>query len=232
MRMIHTRITVLLAAMLCMAIALLSWRAYEIHRRSKAPTINKRPIVVIDAGHGTFTDIGLLDYGATRHGIREADVVFEIARCLHKKLECNGWIAVTTRDGEFTPLSLIERSMLASYLGADAFISIHTNSFRTRHPSGLSVHYWSEESKQLAELIQTILSTKLGMKDRGVVKHPFTVLVWASVPAVLIELGFISNPQEATRLANPQFHRKAADAIAQALTLWIHSRCDEDTTCF
>lgn len=196
------------------------------------PTGDKRPIAIIDAGHGAFTEDGLLDYGAERYGIREADITVQVAKYLRESLECDGWIAITTRDGEFTPLSLVERSRLASHIGADVFVSIHTNSFRNPHSSGLSVHYWSDESEQLAQLMQVTLCKRLGMRNRGIVKQPFTVLVWASTPAVLIELGFISNPKEAQRLASEAFQRKAANAIAEALTLWIRSRCEENLPCF
>ncbi len=231
MKTIRIHITALLIALTCLGISFVSWRAHN-HYRIKAPSVSRRPIAVIDAGHGAFTDWGLLDYGATHYGIREADVTIQVTNRLCESLESNGWIAVTTRDGEFTPLNLIERSRLASHIGADVFVSIHTNSFRSPHPNGLSVHYWGDESEQLAQMMQAILCKRLGMKDRGIVKQPLTALVWASTPAVLVELGFISNPKEAQRLANETFQRKAANAIAEALTLWIRSKCNESQPCF
>lgn len=225
-------IILILLTVVCITVALHSWNAFKAAHRNTLQRSPKRLVAVIDAGHGAFTKWGLLDYGATYFGIKEADVTIEIAKRLQDKLEKQGWIAVTTRDGEFTPFGLIDRAELSSIVGANVFVSIHTNSSRDRHPNGLSVHYWNEGSKHLANLMQTILLKKLGMKDRGIVKQPLTVLVWATIPAVLIELGFISNPSEARCLSNPQFQEKAANAIAEALTLWACSQCEEETPCF
>jgi len=85
------------------------------------------------------------------------------------------------------------------------------------------VFYWRPEDKQLAELIQNRLSEKLGLRNRGIKAESFAVLFWSSVPAVLIELAFISNRHEARRLSNPQFREKAAKVLANVLDEW-HSQ--------
>lgn len=223
---------ILSMAILFSSCTLIVWNLFKLYHPARFENnLRRRFIAIIDAGHGTFTQYGLLDEGATHYGVKEADVVIAIAKKLQEELERRDWIAVTTRDGDFTPLGLVERARLPSLVNADVFVSIHLNSYRNNKPHGLSVHYWNEESRPLAELMQTRLCKALRMKDRGVVKQPLTVLTWASVPAILIELGFISNPMELRRLTNPKFHDKAAKAIADTLTMWACGKCDETTPC-
>jgi len=223
---------ILIVALLFSSCAFIVWSFFKFHHPTRFDNnLGRHFIAIIDAGHGAFTHFGLFDEGATRYGVKEADVAIAIAKKLQKELEKRGWIAITTRDGDFTPFGLIERARLSSLVNADVFVSIHLNSYRNSKPHGLSVHYWSEESRPLAKLMQTRLCRTLGLKDRGVVRQPLTVLTWASVPAILIELGFISNPAEVRRLTNTKFQDKAAKAMADTLTMWACGRCDESTPC-
>ncbi len=210
------RITFL--AILFVVIALLT---VVIFRHRISPTFVKdRPVAVIDAGHGAFTSLGVIDVGTSHYGLNEADIVLDIALRTQKHLESRGWVAVTTRDGDWTPFNLAQRSTFAGALKADVFISLHLNSHTSRRAHGLIVFYWRPEDKSLAELLQKRLSERLSLRDRGTNTAPFSVLVWSPVPAVLIELGFLSNRREAMRLSNPQFREKAAIAIAEVLCEW------------
>ncbi|MCU0231900.1 MAG: N-acetylmuramoyl-L-alanine amidase [Acidobacteria bacterium] len=74
-----------------------------------------------------------------------------------------------------------------------------------------------EQSAQLAEIVQRELNGALGITDRGVRQAPFRVLVGATMPAVLVELGFLTNPDEEKRLADGEYRRKLAEALAAAL---------------
>lgn len=76
----------------------------------------------------------------------------------------------------------------------------------------------------MAELIQNRLSERLGLRNRGAKTAPLAVLVDSSVPAVLIELAFLSNRYEAQRLSNPQFREKAAKALAEVLEEWYRQK--------
>lgn len=73
------------------------------------------------------------------------------------------------------------------------------------------------ESQQLAKLIQEELNTTLGLKDRGVKQAPFTVLMGAAMPAVLVELGFLSNPEEEASLQDPTHRAELVEAIVRAV---------------
>jgi len=195
-----------------------------LRHRSEPQFVKDRPVAVIDAGHGAFTSSGIIDVGASHYGLNEADIVLDIALRTQKHLEALGWVAVTTRDGDWTPFSLTQRATFAETVQADVFVSLHLNSHYSRQPHGLTVFYWRPEDKPLAELLQKRLSERLGLRDRGTETANFTVLVWSPVPAVLIELGFLSNRREAMRLNNPQFREKAASALAEALNEWVALR--------
>jgi N-acetylmuramoyl-L-alanine amidase len=73
------------------------------------------------------------------------------------------------------------------------------------------------ESQQLAKLVQEELNSALGLRDRGVKQAPFTVLMGAAMPAVLVELGFLSNPEEEERLADPAHQTALTDALVRAI---------------
>src|SRR4029453_12784640 len=73
------------------------------------------------------------------------------------------------------------------------------------------------ESSRLAEAVQTELNTATGVRDRGVRQAPFRVLMGATMPAILIEAGFISNPEEEARLKDAAYKDKVVDAIARAV---------------
>ncbi len=73
------------------------------------------------------------------------------------------------------------------------------------------------ESQRLANLIQGELNEELQLKDRGVKQAPFRVLVGATMPAVLVELGFISNPDEEKKLQDPAYRGQLVDALARAI---------------
>ncbi|MBP1611612.1 MAG: putative N-acetylmuramoyl-L-alanine amidase [Acidobacteria bacterium] len=74
-----------------------------------------------------------------------------------------------------------------------------------------------EQSSRLAEIVQRELNGALGITDRGVRQAPFRVLVGATMPAVLVELGFLTNPEEEKRLADGEYRRKLSEALAAAL---------------
>jgi N-acetylmuramoyl-L-alanine amidase len=74
-----------------------------------------------------------------------------------------------------------------------------------------------QESATLAEEVQERLASDLGMENRGVKQAGFRVLVGAFMPAILVELGFVTNQQDAAKLSDPEFHTRAAEAMAEAI---------------
>ena len=76
---------------------------------------------------------------------------------------------------------------------------------------------WLAESQLVAEQIQAEFNKALGIPDRGVKQAPFRVLVGATMPAVLVEIGFISNPEEERRLRDPAFLQDMVNALVRAI---------------
>jgi N-acetylmuramoyl-L-alanine amidase len=81
----------------------------------------------------------------------------------------------------------------------------------------LAQSHFLEQSQRLATLIQGELNTALELRDRGVKQAPFLVLMGAAMPAVLVEVGFISNPEEERRLQDPAYRAELADALVRAI---------------
>ena len=74
-----------------------------------------------------------------------------------------------------------------------------------------------QESATLAEEVQERLAADLGLVNRGVKQAGFRVLVGAFMPAILVELGFVTNRRDAAKLSDPGFHESAAEALAEAI---------------
>ncbi|WP_328793830.1 N-acetylmuramoyl-L-alanine amidase [Heliomicrobium undosum] len=178
--------------------------------------------VIIDPGHGGF-DPGAL--GPT--GLREADVNLAVAKRVANLLSPSVQ-AVLTRDGDTSPgtdvnTDLQARATIANGAGADYFVSIHCNAADSPAANGTEVYCYKFGGKgeQLARAIAGFLVPALGLRDRGVKEANFYVLRRTVMPAVLIELAFITNTVEESLLRSPLFQAKAAEAIAQGIRAFL-----------
>jgi len=179
-------------------------------------------LVVVDPGHGG-ADPGAV--GAT--GLEEAQVVLAVCRRVEQYLKRLGYRVLMTRtDGR--GLALAERAVMANRAGADTFISVHANAAGDRRAQGLEVWHLrpSDRRGQIAGAMALCLLRWLlvatGRRDRGLkfTEDPvreFTVLRSTRMPAVLVELAFLSNPAEAYLLAQEWFQEKAALGIAAGI---------------
>src|SRR5690606_8345479 len=127
-------------------------------------------------------------------------------------------VVMTRHDDTFLELS--ERVAVAHRHNADVFISIHSNA-ATPTANGTetlwnSTHA-SSDSKKLAEEIQKELIKKLKTRDRGAKEGNFHVIRNTRMPSVLVEVGFVTNAEEAKKLASPSFREDAAEAIFQGI---------------
>lgn len=170
--------------------------------------------IVIDAGHGGK------DPGAMANGLKEKEIILDVSLRVKKLLENAGVEVIMSRTND-TFLELAERVELANKLKADAFVSIHANATGNESVNGTETFwnatYSGEESKKLAQYIQNQLLEKLGTYDRRVKEANFYVIRNTRMPSVLVELGFMTNKQEAERLATNEFRQKSADAIFQGI---------------
>ena len=165
--------------------------------------------VYIDQGHNPR------DYntGAEGNGYFEQDITYEVGRLLYEYLDSNP--EFTPRLSRPTPDTVLGTSNASSVTsrvneanswGADIFVSIHTNASVNPSANGAEALIYSTSSTEaynLAEDIITNLTEVTGLRNRGVIERPgLYVLRRTAMPAVLVELGFITNPEEAELMAN------------------------------
>ena len=178
-------------------------------------------IVVVDPGHGG-SDPGAI--GIT--GLQEKVVNLAVAKELIPLLEKGGAIVITTRSGDHS-VSNSRRVEIVNDSGADVYISIHANAFSNSESNGTETHYCSKNkstssaSRFLAHQLQREVVSVLNIRDRGVKDNNFYVLTNAKMPAALIELGFLTNPDEEKLLSKPETYSKAAQAIYDGLEAYF-----------
>jgi N-acetylmuramoyl-L-alanine amidase len=176
--------------------------------------------VVLDAGHGGS------DPGAQRGDIQEKEITLQIAARVKKLLETGGVKVVMTR-GEDTAVTLEDRVVLTNNVQPDAFLSVHINSLETNSTiHGIETYYQTDQSRPLAQLIHAQLVGKLEAPDRNIRKARFYVINHTPVPAVLAEVGFISNKEERTKLISTDYQNQVANALAQGVILYLSQRND------
>jgi N-acetylmuramoyl-L-alanine amidase len=175
--------------------------------------------VTLDPGHGGS------DHGTTgRKGTREKDVTLAIASRVARMMEAGGMSVQMTRMKDLEIL-LRPRVEMANRNDADVFVSIHANSFGRQHGvNGIETYYFSDESYPLAKSIHKSLLRSLGRPDRGVRKNNFYVVHHTKMPAALIEIGYLSNPEEEALLASPAYQEKAAQAIYAGIREFMAAR--------
>lgn len=180
------------------------------------PTVPNGQIkVIVDPGHGG-EDSGALGLG----GLQEKEVVLDVSQQVAQLLEQQGVRAVMTRgDDHF--ISLQGRTDMANRLHADLFVSIHANSVDNRPDvSGLETYYFSNGLKLASTIHQNILET-VDIRDRSVRQARFYVLRNSEMPAVLVEIGFVTGSEDAAHLKNPEHRQQLAGAIARGILEYI-----------
>jgi len=177
-------------------------------------------VVVLDPGHGGA------DRGHTGHGLDEASVVLDLARRLEGRLTATGVTAVLTR-GEHQSPSGRERADLATRVSADVFVTLHCDSAPSSaaRPEGLATYYWgghdpfsaSGPGQRLAELVQREVVARTGLVDCR--SHPRTweLLRVTSMPAVQVEVGYLSSLGDTRRLADPAFRDTCVEGLLAAI---------------
>ena len=216
--------------------------------------------IVIDPGHGGH-DTGTIG----PNGLREKDVVLDVAKRLGRLLEgrLGAEVIYTRRDDTFIPLET--RTAIANRERADLFISIHANSSDDEDARGVETYYLNftsspdalevaarenavseksiyelqdlvkkialkekiDESREFAGDVQQSLYGGLslanaGLRNRGVKKAPFIVLIGANMPSILAEISFVSNPTDARKLESAEQRQRIAEALYRGVAKYAH----------
>ena len=173
---------------------------------------NERQVVVIDPGHGG-NDSGAVGIG----GLREKDVVIDISNDVTRILQEQGVQVVMTRRDDRT-VELRPRTEFANRLNADLFVSIHANAAPGGYSSANGVEtFYYQSGRRLAQNIQGSIMESFDMRNRGVKRARFYVLRHTRMPAVLVEVGFVTGSSDSRVLAQPAQRRRMAEAIARGI---------------
>lgn len=178
--------------------------------------------VVIDPGHGG-PDPGAVGIG----GLREKDVVLDVSLQVARLLQAQGVQVTLTRTSDID-LDLPPRVSIANRSGAAAFVSIHANALSMARPDVNGVetfHFAGGRSQVLAGALQRrMMAISGGTPSRGVKQGRFFVIRRTVMPAALVEMGFVTGAIDAPRLANPDFRRRMALAIAGGVLEFLGGR--------
>lgn len=226
------------SALLLFGIVIICLSVKEAHSdmEKDIPTMSPQDLtVLIDAGHGGA------DGGASANGITEKDINLSVALKLKDIVEQNGGTVIMTRDGDYSTADqnrsngtsakksdLKRRVEMISESGANMFISIHMNKFPQEKYWGAQVFYAATpaNSRKLGESIQSALPRVLNDGNERAAKKTtgnIFILKNASVPSVIVECGFLSNPDEAEKLKNSDYQTKLADAIFEGISDYLKS---------
>jgi N-acetylmuramoyl-L-alanine amidase len=180
------------------------------------PIPNGRRVVVIDPGHGG-PDPGAVGIG----GLRETDIVLDISQQVTQLLEQQGITVVLTRNGEYD-LGLEPRVQMAERANATIFVSIHANAMPANRSdiSGIETYYF-DSGKELAQVMHQTMLEDTGARDRRVRQARFYVIRRTSMPAVLLEVGFVTGVEDAAQLSTPAYRSRMAAAIARGILRYL-----------
>ncbi|MEA4988360.1 MAG: N-acetylmuramoyl-L-alanine amidase [Anaerovorax sp.] len=183
--------------------------------------------VMIDAGHGGN------DSGTTEAEIPEKELNLQVALQIQRSLEKKGVRVYMTRKKDHY-VSLEERVAMAQKEKPDLFISIHQNSFEDPSIRGMEVWYneektiGGEESRNLAKKIEETISTDIEIVSRGVVEdHDLQVLRQTEMPAVLIEIGYVTNLEDRRLIFSEDYQQKVAEYIAEGVVACLLQNNDD-----
>ncbi|MEM6910585.1 MAG: N-acetylmuramoyl-L-alanine amidase [Verrucomicrobiota bacterium] len=185
--------------------------------------------IVLDAGHGGE------DGGTTGTGILEKVLTLDMTWKVARRLEASGWRVEMTRERDET-VPLWQRVQQSNYYPNSLFVSIHVNAdgrsarshgietFYTRPKEesaramvakrfGLEAAYLDSRSEEFAQVTQDALVAATGARDRGIESRAYLVTRQTAAPSILIECGFLSNPEEAKKLATRAYRDRLVEGI-------------------
>lgn len=177
--------------------------------------------IVLDPGHGG-NDGGTVGVRKTE----EKELTLKTSEILSQHLSAAGAEVVMTRQSD-TYVDLRKRVAESHQAGADAFISIHYDATEDSSVSGFTSYYQHDYQKELAEFLNAGLGDKLTLHDRGVQHGNYLVLRENRQPAVLVELGFLSNFNEERVLTSNQFREQAALGLYSGIIEYFDAQLGE-----
>ena len=180
-------------------------------------------VIVIDPGHGGEDPgkVGVND-------VLEKDLNLQVAQKVQKLMEEAGIEIVMTREDDNVPTAkkkdLEERIQLINSTNPTLALCIHQNSYPDAAIKGAQVFYYtpSEEAKAAATIVQEELRTVDPSNTRAIKAHDtYYMLKNTKVPTIIVECGFLTNPEEAEKLTNEEYQGQLAKAICDGIIKWL-----------
>lgn len=167
--------------------------------------------IVLDAGHGGH-DRGGVPY----QRIGEKGLTLDVSQRLKRVLEGQGYRVIMTRTSDvFVPLGT--RVAIANRYRGATFVSVHFNSSRRAGANGVETYYYRSDSASLAASIHRNVVAGAPTENRGIRRRGFYVLRRTSIPSVLVECGFLTNPQEGRLAQSASYRQLLAERIARGI---------------
>ncbi len=181
---------------------------------SNGHELDDEMVIVIDAGHGGH------DGGSDAGDTIEKDINLAVAKEIARLLEEHGGITVVQTRTSDVYLDRQERCDIANEAKSDYFVSVHCNSYNSdASVHGLEVHYYekSKEGEKFAQAVTDDMKQYKDMKIRSIKPNDLAVTRHTYCPAILIEMGFLTNPTECANLGDPDYQKQLAQRIADAI---------------
>ena len=197
-------------------------REAEAFRQSGPNLVGKT--IVIDPGHGGGDDLGVVvPDGPLRW--TEADLAFDVAARLEGRLAAAGMrVHLTRGPAPAQPMPGAERAELANGLGADLLISLHLDANSNPAAEGVATYHYGTGSgltstvgERLAHLVQREIVVRTGMQSCRVHAKTWELLRLTRMPAVRVDLGYLTSPADRDRLIDPLFREQIVEAILAAV---------------
>ncbi len=196
-----------------------AWREAELIRQ-RGPTLAGK-VVVLDPGHGGR------DRGIVAHGLAEATVAEDLAARIEGRLAATGVSPYLTRGRlgpTDSPPDEAGRADLANTLGADLVLSLHCDGAASAAPNGVATYYYGNRGlgvhsvvgEHFADLLRRELGARTDLLDCGHHGKTWDLLRRTRMPAVRLELGYLTHARDAARLADPGFRDVVAEAVVAA----------------
>jgi N-acetylmuramoyl-L-alanine amidase len=206
-------------------------REYQLVRQAGPRLSGKR--IVIDPAHGAE------DAGWTVGNVRAGDLTYDIARRLQSRMVTTGMNVSLTRAAHQNP-SAEQRAGFANDLNADLLLSLHIDGSTSPQARGIATFHFGTDfgatstvGETLAQLVQRELVARTQFADCRVHHRPWDVLRLTKMPAIQVEMGYLSNPAERDRLTSAEFRNLLADGLLVAVKrLYLDGRDDPHTGTF
>jgi len=196
-------------------------RESDVLRRSGPNLVGK--IIVIDPGHGASDPGVVVPDGSLRW--TEADLAYDLATRLEGRLAAAGTrVHLTRGPAPAAPLPDLTRAELANELGADLLISLHIDGHANSEANGVATYHYGTNSgvtstvgEHLAGLVQREIVARTGLRNCQVHAKTWELLRLTRMPAVRVEVGYLTSPVDRSRLVDPRFRDKVVEAIVAAV---------------